>query len=329
MKIATEEMGRFVQRFVDQLRAAAELTRMRILAACAQGELAVSELAQILGQSQPRVSRHLKILADAGLIASMREGNWTFYRLERNTTRLPAMILDLIDRNDPIIVSDRQRLAAVRERRQAEADAYFSAHAAQWDAIRALHADPGVVERHLLAFVPSGAYGVHLDVGTGTGRILALLAPHVRESIGVDNSRAMLAIARDRAGRSDANIGLRLADMYALPLSDASVDLVTLHLVLHYAEAPEQVVAEAARVLIPGGRLLIVDFAPHDIEELRLRHAHRRLGFSDEQVQTGLTSVQTEMLPGQALTVTIWVADRHEAADMPSDLRRTAAEASI
>jgi ubiquinone/menaquinone biosynthesis C-methylase UbiE len=304
-----------VQRLVDQLKAAAEPTRMRILNLCADGELAVSELALILGQSQPRVSRHLKVMSDAGLIAPMREGNWTFYRLERGDGSVAEAILGLVNGADPIIAGDRQRLAAVRQRRQTEAEAYFTAHAEEWDAIRTLHVDPESVESRLLDYVPHSAYGVHLDIGTGTGRILGLLAPRVRESIGVDNSRAMLAIARDRVSRAGGSgVSLRLADMYALPLADASVDLITIHMVLHYADAPEQVLAEAARVLRPGGRLLVVDFAPHAVEELRSRHAHRRLGFAESNVRdwfaaTGLTWRNADALPGDSLTVMIWTAD--------------------
>ena len=308
--------GRRVEQLVDRLKAIAEPTRLRIVELCAEGELAVSELTHILGQSQPRVSRHLKVLTDAGIIAPMREGNWTFYRLERDAANVAVPILTHLNRDDPVVVGDRQRLDAVRRRRREDADAYFSNHAPEWDAIRGMHVDASQVEQCLLNLVPKGGYRVHLDIGTGTGRILTVLAKRVTESIGVDNSHAMLTIARDRTGRAGLSaVSLRLADMYALPLPDASVDLVTIHLVLHYADAPEQVVAEAARVLRPGGRLILVDFAPHKNEELRQKHAHRRLGFSEDEVRKWLAASdlewrRAEALPGEALTVMLWSADR-------------------
>jgi ArsR family transcriptional regulator len=305
-----------VQDLIDRIKAVAEPTRLRIVELCAQGELAVSELTDILGQSQPRVSRHLKVLSDAGIIAPMREGNWTFYRLERDPPDIAGPILSLLNRDDPIIAEDKRRLKNVRHRRRTEAEAYFSNHAAGWDAIREMHVDSGPIERQLLAQVPKGAYNVHLDIGTGTGRILNVLSKRVSRSIGVDNSRAMLAIARDQTARAGLNsASLRLADMYALPLADQSADLVTVHLVLHYADTPERAVAEAARVLRPGGRMIIVDFAPHKNEELRRAHAHRRLGFADDEVRqwldaSGLAWRRAEALPGKALTVMVWSADK-------------------
>ncbi|HKK31494.1 MAG TPA: metalloregulator ArsR/SmtB family transcription factor, partial [Alphaproteobacteria bacterium] len=152
-------------RLVDRLKAVAEPTRLRIVALCAEGELAVSELTHILGQSQPRVSRHLKILTDAGLIAPMREGNWTFYRLERGEDRTSDTILTLLNPDDPVIAADLQRLASVRERREVAAEAYFERHARQWDAIRALYVEEELVEKQLLSHVPPHDFRSHLDIG--------------------------------------------------------------------------------------------------------------------------------------------------------------------
>ena len=297
----------------------AEPTRLRILRLCADGELAVSEITQIVGQSQPRVSRHLKILADTGLIEPMREGNWTFYRLERDAGGVVESVLANTDPADDVFQADQEQLDLVREKRRRNAQSYFDVHASHWDEIRALHVDPDQVEQALLAQVPRGEFGVHLDIGTGTGRILTLLAPRVRQSVGIDNSRAMLAIARDAAiSAGYRGVSLRLADMYNLPMPAGSVDLVTIHLVLHYADAPERAIAEAARVLRPGGRLIIIDFAPHQIEELRAKHAHRRLGFTEDEVRLwlsdhGLGACRATNLEGGILTVTIWTGDAAEA----------------
>ena len=305
---------------VDSLKAAAEPTRLRILNLCASGELAVSEITQILGQSQPRVSRHLKILADAGLLIPMLEGNWTFYRLERSENPVAAAVLALIPTDDPTLAQDQARLAQVRERRRAEAETYFNAHAQSWDAIRRLYIDASQVEAMLLRQVPDGTFDSLLDVGTGIGEILALLAPRVQQAIVLDISRDMLAVARDRiTGAGLSYVSLRLGDMYALPVPDQSMDLVTVHLVLHFADAPERVVAEAARVLRPGGRIIVVDFAQHAREELRTKHAHRRLGFAEGEVrnwfkQCGLQVTRDEVLPGDPLTVMIWTAD-HPTTD--------------
>ncbi len=318
-----------MQQLVDRIKAIAEPTRLRIVELCAQGELAVSELTHILDQSQPRVSRHLKVLSDAGIIVPMREGNWTFYRLERGPPDIAGPILNLLDLNDPIVIGDRERLKAVRRRRREEAEAYFSAHAADWDAIRALHVDAPPIERQLVSLAAKGVFDVHLDIGTGTGHIMTVLANQVGHSIGIDNSRSMLTIARDRVARASLiNASLRLADMYSLPLPDQSVDLVTIHMVLHYADAPERVVAEAARVMRPGGRLIIVDFAPHTNEALRQRHAHRRLGFPESEVRQWLISCglewwRADALPGEALTVMIWSADK-SADEVAAPLTRIA-----
>jgi ubiquinone/menaquinone biosynthesis C-methylase UbiE len=315
---------------VDSLKAVAEPTRLRIVCLCAEGELAVSEITQILGQSQPRVSRHLKILADAGLLIPMREGNWTFYRLERLEAPVSEAVLALIPKADPILQQDLARLKQVRSQRRAEAEAYFEKHAKRWDAIRRLHIDTSQVETMLLRHVPDGDFDNLLDIGTGTGEILALLAPRVQHAIGLDISRDMLALARDRmTGAGLSSVSLRLGDMYALPMPDQSVDLVTVHLVLHFSDAPERAVAEAARVLKPGGRIIVVDFAQHTREDLRTKHAHRRLGFKDSEVRTwfqqcGLQSVSTDELPGEPLTVKIWTADHSAIGELISPRRRVA-----
>lgn len=303
-------------------RALADPTRLRIVALLRVMELSVGELAQVLGQSQPRVSRHVKILADAGIAERRREGSWVFLALgaARRTAPIFAAI-DAWNGDDAAHAADLARLDAVRAERSAAAERYFESHAAQWDAIRSLHVAEAEVEAAIAEALGGHGLGRLVDIGTGTGRMLELLASRADSAIGIDRSPEMLRLARARlaaAGQSDpavARAELRQGDMYALPLIDGSADVVMLHLVLHYAQQPAAAVAEAARLLGPGGRLLIADFAPHEREELRDTAAHTRLGFSDEQmadwfVAAGLSLKRADALAGGALTVKLWLGER-------------------
>lgn len=309
---------------LNALRAAAEPTRLRLLALCARSELTVTELCQILGQSQPRVSRHLKLLCEAGLLQRFREGTWAFFRLASDTEGavLARILVDRLSQDDRALALDVTRLEGIRRQRADAAAAYFRRNAAQWDRIRALHVDEAEVERTLLELLPKGGIGALLDVGTGTGRMLQLAGPRVERAVGIDTSREMLAVARanlDRAGLERCEV--RQADMYQLPWADASFDAAIFHMVLHFAAAPAEAVAEAARVLRPGGRLLIVDFAPHELEELRRDHAHRRLGFAEDEIADWCRACALEPTPairlaGEPLTVCIWLAQRPAHADV-------------
>ncbi|EWY39400.1 ArsR family transcriptional regulator [Skermanella stibiiresistens SB22] len=300
------------------LKAAAEPTRLRLMALCAQGELTVTELTQILGQSQPRVSRHLKLLCDAGLLDRFREGTWAFYRLaERGAfADLARTLIDAVPANDATLALDVERLAAIKRARAEAAADYFRENAARWHEMRSLHVPERDVEAALLRLLPSSGIQDLLDLGTGTGRMLELLAPRVERALGVDLSREMLAVARSNLERAGLrNCQVRQSDMYQLPLPSSSFDAVIVHQVLHYAEEPADVLAEAARVLRPGGRLVIVDFARHDLESLRIEHAHRRLGFGDDEVTgwlhaAGMTPEPVVHLPGDPLTVNLWPAKR-------------------
>jgi ubiquinone/menaquinone biosynthesis C-methylase UbiE/DNA-binding transcriptional ArsR family regulator len=296
------------------LRAVAEPTRLRLLAVCARGELTVSDLVQVLGQSQPRVSRHLKLLCEAGLLDRFREGNWVFYRLAR--TPLARLLAGLVPENDATAALDAERLAAIKRARAEAAAAYFRTNAARWDEIRSLHVDEGEVEAALIRLLPDHGVRDLLDIGTGAGRRARSCGPRVQHAVGIDLSREMLAVARvniERAGLRHGSV--RQADMYQLPFPGGSFDAVVIHQVLHYAERPSAVIAEAGRVLRPGGHLLVTDFLPHDLEQLRSEHAHRRLGFADREVEAwfeaaGLAAETPVHLPGTKLTVAIWPARR-------------------
>ncbi|NKD55027.1 MULTISPECIES: ArsR/SmtB family transcription factor [unclassified Haematospirillum] len=306
------------------LRAAGEETRLRLLVLCAYGDRTVSDLCRILGQSQPRISRHLKILCDSGLLERFREGSRVFCRLAPDGVgaQLAAQIIGLLPSSDSVLMADRARLDQLRDERRRIAEAYFSANASEWNAIRTLHVDEAEIEGTLLDIALQKPFTDMIDVGTGTGRILGLLGRHARRAVGLDLSREMLALARSALEADEAlrHCTVRLGDMYALPFPDHAADLVTVHQVLHYADSPSAVIAESARVLRPGGRLVLVDFAPHNHEELCCDHNHLRLGFADHEIHAwliaaGLEPVRSVSLPGTKrepgmLTVMIWLAAR-------------------
>jgi ArsR family transcriptional regulator len=314
-------MSLSTQQLVDLLRAAGEPTRLRILALLAREELAVMELTQILDQSQPRVSRHLKLLTEAGLIERFPDGAWMFYRLADRgpRRRLLDKTLSLAQPDDPVLARDADRLAAVQAERSHLAGDYFERNAARWDELRSLHVSEGDVEAAILAAAGPGPFRRMIDLGTGSGRMLTLLCPRADEALGLDLSQQMLNIARRRTAEAGLErCQLRHGDIFATQLPGESADLVIVHQVLHYLSDPAAAVAEAGRLVAPGGRLLIADFAPHRLEFLREAHQHRRLGFADAEIgrwfaAAGLTAVDSDALPpanGEGLTVKIWTATR-------------------
>ena len=310
------------------IRALADPTRLRMIRLLARMELTVGELAQVLGQSQPRVSRHIRILCDAGLAQRRREGSWVFVHSAlpsqpADGRGLPGAVEHLLttaEREDLAFArecaGDRRRLAAIRADREAAAAVYFATHANQWDQLRSLHSKDSVVEAALSKALGKAGLGDLLDIGTGTGRMAELFAPRARHVTGLDKSLDMLRVARARLqGLSADRFDLVQGDFSVLPFADGSFDTVLLHQVLHYAQAPERVLAEAARVTRPAGRIAIVDFAAHDREELRQVHAHARLGFGEQQLaqwlaDAGFAPDPVHSLPGGELTVTIWTGTR-------------------
>jgi ubiquinone/menaquinone biosynthesis C-methylase UbiE/DNA-binding transcriptional ArsR family regulator len=301
------------------LKAAGEATRLRLLMLIAEAELTVTDLTEILRQSQPRLSRHLRLLAEAGLVERFREGSWAFFRLaERgNGADIARALVNRLDPQDPVIARDRDRLASVRAARTAAAQNYFRRHAAQWDRIRKLHVADEAVEAAIRTALGEQPIRALLDLGTGTGRMLELFAGKAERGLGLDMSLDMLALARARLDRAGLkHLSVRQGNIYDLALPPDSFDVVIIHQVLHFLDDSGRAIVEAARVLRPGGRLLVVDFAPHDLEFLREEHAHRRLGFAAETVTqwleaAGLKVVSQETLapgPEGRIAVSLWLA---------------------
>jgi ArsR family transcriptional regulator len=328
---------------LDVLWALDEETRLRIAALLQHGELTVSDLTDILSMSQPRVSRHLNLLAEAGVVDKHREGTWAFFDLVSNGPigQLVGHVLELTDIEDAVLAADLDRLAIVRSRRTASAQEYFAGIAPRWDEVRSLHASDSTVEQTILDTIGSTRYESLLDVGTGTGRMLQLLGRDAERSVGFDSSHSMLAVARANLERAEIRgIDLRQGDIYSPPFANDSFDLIVIHQVLHFLDDPARAIREIGRLLTPRGRLLIVDFAPHSLEFLRSDHAHVRLGFRADTIETwleqsglevatvrtiapppvegGIEGAGTEAVAGERLTVSLWLGKDRRSADVPT-----------
>jgi ubiquinone/menaquinone biosynthesis C-methylase UbiE/DNA-binding transcriptional ArsR family regulator len=310
-----------MEELLASLKAAAESTRIRIMFILSHGELNVSELTHVLGQSQPRVSRHLKLMAEAGLLSRHKEGNWVLFRLRSEGLggALARALVDMLTIKDSLLSGDLFRLEEVKRQREEKAAAYFSANATSWSELRSLHVNEENVEHAMLQMIGNEKFDTLVDLGTGTGRVLELFSHQVKFLQGIDTSRDMLAIARSSLEKHGLRPELRQSDIYAIPLADASADVVTVHQVLHFLDEPQKALQEARRILKPNGKLLVVDFAPHELEELREDHAHRRLGISAEQMtlwfsRANLVSERHEVLDPpwlkdrKGLTVSLWLA---------------------
>ncbi len=330
-KLMTDEHTLSVEDTLTALRAVGETTRLRLIALLAESELTVKDATAILGQSQPRISRHLKLLAEADLIKRYPEGSWVYYRLADGPAgQLARDLVARISTDDAVLAADQERFQGIRKAKAEEAAAYFAARALTWDRERSLHVSEEDVEAAMRAALGDTPFQSFLDLGTGTGRLLEVFADQYTTALGIDASHDMLAVARAnlaKAGLSNAQV--RHGDAYALNVPPRSFDVVTIHQVLHFLDEPARALSEAARALRPGGRLLIIDFAPHELEFLRDNHAHRRLGFAHDQMERWLDALEldleqvTDLVPGEDnetnLTVTLWLArDRRIVTDLPA-----------
>ncbi len=315
-----------MEEILSALRAAGEATRLRLLFILSRGEFNVTELTYILDQSQPRISRHLKLMTEAGLLERHKEGSWVLFRAHEDgpAGQLARHIASLLPADGGAFRRDMERLGEIMEERARRAEEYFASVAGEWDAIRSLHVSERQVERAMLEMAGPGPFDFLIDVGTGTGRVLELFAPCAKHAEGVDSSRKMLAVARARLQRPGLNhLRLRSGDACEMPFDDESADMITIHQVLHYLPEPAAALAECARVLAPEGRLLVVDFAPHEQEFLREEHAHRRLGISTRDMTRWLTRAGLTLQEHQTmeptreggLAVSLWLAQKPPAAD--------------
>lgn len=307
---------------IANLKAAAETTRLRILNLLAKGEMTVKDLTLALGQSQPRISRHLKLLTEAGLVERYKDGSWVYFHVSERTVggELVRKFLEKIDPQDALLKRDHEKYIALKRDHENSAQSYFKTHAADWDRLRSLYVAEKNVERAMMTTLGRGPFKLFVDVGTGTGRILQLFAKTYQRGLGFDINQSMIAYARSKLASSELeNAEVRHGDLYHLSLPDEAADAIVLHQVLHYLSDPQAALFEVKRILSPKGRLLIVDFAPHELEILRLNHAHKRLGISQETMEqwmktAGLSLKLTKTLlknkkSGEpSLSVQIWLA---------------------
>ncbi|CAM3630178.1 ArsR family transcriptional regulator [Litorimonas haliclonae] len=274
-----------MENFAAALKTMGHVDRLRILALLARGELTITELVQILGLSQPRVTQYIKSLESVEIIERLREGSWVFSRLKRGNpalTKLVETTLQTLPQNEALLLSDMRRLNEVRDARSRVADAFFARVAQNSDQLGDEYLPQERIEDALLKISGDGPFDFMIDMGTGTGRMLELFSGRITRGAGIDSNPDMLKVARHKLAPDQfGHISVQQGDLHATPFRENTADLVTLHQVLHYLDDPREAIYEASRLLTRDGQLLIVDFEAHTEDHFREDYAHRRLGFTD------------------------------------------------
>jgi len=288
-----------MEQFTTALKALAHTDRLRILALLSHGELTVSELVSILNLSQPRVTQYIKSLESAGIIERLREGSWVFSRLKRGNVGISALVsttLAALPQDDPTLKADQRRLNDVRAERSKIAEAFFADVANDRGQLGNEYLPQSDIEKALLDTAGDADFDYMADLGTGTGRMLELFASRAKGGAGIDTNVEMLTVARHKLASTDfSHMSVQQGDLHATPLGTGIADLVTIHQVLHYLDDPLEAIREASRLLKSGGTFLIVDFEAHQFEAFREKYAHRRLGFSDQDITTWLDAADMSL----------------------------------
>lgn len=278
-------------------KALADQTRLRLWCVLNYHELTVSEIVRIMEMGQSRISRHLKIMTEAGILTARRSGLRVFYTVAhtRNTNDLRRFMEDATGAEEPY-VGDVTRAGAIMQERRFETSRFFDGVAAGWEQLRSELYGNTDVDAMLIEHVPSCRTAV--DIGCGTGDLARLLAARADRVIGVDNSQGMLEHARSRFNGQD-QAEFRLGDIEHLPLGDGEVDCAVMNMVLHHLQSPAAGLAEARRVLRDGGTLLVADLGPHQDQKLRARFGDRWMGFDADLLESwireaGFTAVERE-----------------------------------
>jgi len=276
-------------------KALADKTRIRLLNILMHHELSVNEIVTLMAMGQSRISRHLKILTDSGLLECRRDGAWAFYSAVGNTNAGRFVnLLGPVFETEPQLSGDIENAARLVKERSARTRNFFNAIADRWNDLRQKVLGDFDLNQALLERIPSCRFAV--DLGCGTGGLLSGLRKKADFAVGVDSSRKMLDQAGTLLFEDAPNVELRLGELEHLPVGNSEADLAVLSMVLHHLPDPEKVVREAARILTPGGLLMIADFDKHTNEDMRKQYGDRWLGFSRDEIQAILGNTGFEVL---------------------------------
>lgn len=288
-----------MEQFASALKALGHTDRLRILALLSHGELTVSELVQILNLSQPRVTQYIKSLEAAGILERLREGSWVFSRLKRGNIGISALVattLSSLPQDDLTLSADQRRLQDIRSERSKLVEAFFADVANDRGQLGNEYLPQSDIEKALLEIAGETKFEYMVDLGTGTGRMLELFSARAKRGAGIDTNVEMLTVARHKLATVEySHMSVQQGDLHMTPLGTGVADLVTIHQVLHYLDDPLEAVREASRLLMAGGTFLIVDFAAHQFEGFRDKYAHRRLGFSDAEIEAWLEAAHMSL----------------------------------